>query len=103
MKFRPLPKFDSDWDSLKSEARAKFKKKAVAFSAACDGYAVNPSGHRWPTDFRVKKRKNEPGIWEMTWSFSGPDGRATFEFEMVEFEMRLIWRRIGSHEIYNDS
>jgi hypothetical protein len=39
-------------------------------------------------------------IWEMTWSFSGPDGRATFEWVSLEGEIQIRWRRIGGHEIY---
>lgn len=101
MKFRPLPKFNSDWDSLKVEARALFKGKVGAFSAACDAFAADPARYRWPKDLRVKKHRDRPGVWEMTWSFSSPDGRATFEFETVDGEMRVVWRRIGSHDIYS--
>jgi len=102
VKFRTLPKFKSDLDDLKSEFRALFMEKVVAFSAACDGYAANPSRYRWPKDLRVKKQVGASGIWEMTWSFSGPDGRATFEFETIDDEMRVVWRRIGSHDIYKN-
>jgi len=41
-----------------------------------------------------------PGIWEMTWSFSGPDGRATFALITVDGEVVLRWRRIGGHAIF---
>jgi hypothetical protein len=41
-------------------------------------------------------------IWEMTWSFSGPDGRATFEFITVDGELAIRWRRIGDHQIYEN-
>lgn len=40
------------------------------------------------------------GIWEMTWSFPGPDGRATFEFVTYDDGVRVRWRRIGNHTIY---
>ncbi len=40
------------------------------------------------------------GVWEMTWSFSGPDGRATFEWASIEGEVQIRWRRIGGHEIF---
>jgi hypothetical protein len=40
-----------------------------------------------------------PGVWEMTWSFAGPDGRATFEWVEVDGELAIQWRRIGGHEI----
>ncbi len=35
----------------------------------------------------------------MTWSFAGPDGRATFEFVEIEGEMGVRWRRVGNHSI----
>jgi len=41
-----------------------------------------------------------PGIWEMTWSFSGPDGRATFALINIDGEVVLRWRRIGGHAIF---
>jgi hypothetical protein len=41
-------------------------------------------------------------ILEMTWSFAGPDGRATFQFINVQGEVRILWRRIGGHEIFRN-
>jgi len=41
-----------------------------------------------------------PGIFEMTWSFSGPDGRATFEWVEIDGQLAVRWRRIGGHEIF---
>jgi hypothetical protein len=40
-------------------------------------------------------------VWEVTWSFSGPDGRATFEFFVVENERGIRWRRIGGRQIFS--
>jgi hypothetical protein len=40
------------------------------------------------------------GVWEMTWSFANPDGRATFEFTNDDAGLILRWRRIGDHSIY---
>jgi hypothetical protein len=36
----------------------------------------------------------------LTWSFSGPDGRATFEFVTIDGELGILWRRIGDHRIF---
>ncbi|MCL5265766.1 MAG: hypothetical protein M1343_11370 [Chloroflexi bacterium] len=41
-------------------------------------------------------------IWEMTWSFSGPDGRATFELASIDGEPAIRWRRIGNHRIFRE-
>jgi len=54
----------------------------------------------WPARLRVKKVQGIPKIWEITWSFAGPDGRATFEYFDVDGEPAILWRRIGTHEIF---
>jgi hypothetical protein len=48
---------------------------------------------------RVNRVQNHPGVWEMTWA---PDGRATFEYgEAVrKGEPHIVWRRIGTHDIF---
>jgi hypothetical protein len=48
----------------------------------------------------VKRVQATTGVWEMTWSFTGPDGRATFEWVEVGGEPAIQWRRIGGHEIF---
>jgi hypothetical protein len=50
---------------------------------------------------RVKKMKGHENIWEMTWA---ADGRATFSYaEPVKpGQPHVIWRRIGTHEIFKE-
>jgi len=36
----------------------------------------------------------------MTWSFSGPDGRATFEWVTIDGVLAVRWRRIGGHGVF---
>jgi hypothetical protein len=36
----------------------------------------------------------------MTRSFSGPDGRATFEYVEIDEELGIRWRRVGGHDIF---
>lgn len=54
----------------------------------------------------MKDVEGAPGIWEMTWSFSGPDGRATWEWATDTVEGATVpvvrWRRIGGHAIFRD-
>ncbi len=38
----------------------------------------------------------------MTWSFAGPDGRATFEWVTVHGEPAVRWRRVGGHAIFGN-
>ena len=69
------------------------------FHPACERYARDPSTP-WPRGLRVKRVVGVPGVWEMTWSFAGPDGRATFEWCEVDGELAIRWRRIGGHDIF---
>ena len=48
----------------------------------------------------MRRIQGSAGVWEMTWSFAGPDGRATFEWISIDGELAVRWRRIGRHEIF---
>ena len=98
MKYVVLDSFKADYKRLSPGERAQFKKALPDFVAACDRYALEPSV-AWPASLRVKDVERAPGIWEMTWSFSGPDGRATFEWVQFDDQLAVRWRRIGGHEI----
>jgi hypothetical protein len=45
-------------------------------------------------------------VLEMTWSFAGPDGRATWEWTTVivggATYPAVLWRRVGSHRIFSN-
>jgi len=97
------PEFEADLARLSVREYQLFRKVAKKdFSPACDRYVANP-GTAWPKQLRVHPMQGTPGIWEMTWSFSGPDGRATFQWVTVEGTTRVRWRRIGGHEIFKKS
>ena len=48
---------------------------------------------------RVKRVQGHPGVWEITWA---ADGRATFSYgaEVIPGHPHIIWRRIGTHDIF---
>lgn len=104
MKFETTPAFDDDWKRLKPEFRAAFRDLIVArFSPACDAWAAAATaggGFIWPRGLRTHPMKGRPGVWEMTWSFASPDGRATFEFVRRDDEWLCRWRRVGDHGVY---
>jgi len=92
--------FAGDWGRLSDPERALFR--AVVrddFHPACERRRADP-GAPFPGMLRVKPVAGAPGIWEMTWSFSGPDGRATFEWMQIGGEPGVRWRRIGGHAIF---
>lgn len=99
MKFRTTPAFDRDYRHLKPEHARAFRESLPAFSAVCDGYATQP-GSPWPAALRVAPMAGTRGIWEMTWSFASPDGRATFEFVVGEDKLWCQWRRVGDHDVF---
>ncbi|MGZ8438640.1 MAG: hypothetical protein ACXWXR_08880 [Candidatus Limnocylindrales bacterium] len=99
MKFAVLDSFKADYKRLSSSEQDLFKKSLRDFIVACDRYALDPSTV-WPAALRVKDVENAPGVLEMTWSFSRPDGRATLEWVQIDGELAVRWRRIGGHAIF---
>ncbi len=100
MKYETTPAFDADYKRLKPEHRAAFRELLKnRFIPACAALAHDP-GAVWPKSLRVKPVQGAPGVLEMTWSFAGPDGRATFELVTVDDELRCRWRRIGDHSAF---
>lgn len=102
MKFQVTPAFEGDWARLSEPERATFR--AVIrdeFHPACERRRDDPDAP-WPKTLRVRRVEGAPGIWEMTWSFAGPDGRATFEWADIEGQPGVPWRRIGGHSILGE-
>ena len=100
MRWQTTPQFEADLRRLPPEHRKAFRERIPAFSQAADAYLVTSGAAPWPSGLRVKPMRSAPGIWEMTWSFSGPDGRATFEFADADGMPCVRWRRIGTHAIF---
>lgn len=98
MKWEKTPAFDADLRRL-SPAELDLFRDVVrrTFVPAVERRPASP-GARRPRNLRVKKVEGAPGIWEMTWSFSGPDGRATFEWTTIDGEPAIRWRRVGRHQ-----
>ena len=101
MRYRRANSFLADYRRLSAREQARFQDAVRKVIEACEGH----SGRGvpcWPPSLRVKPVTNAPGIYEMTWSFSGPDGRATFDYVTEEGELVLRWRRTGGHEIFRE-
>ena len=99
MKYDRSEPFRADYARLSAQERLLFRKAIQEINAA---YALRGGTWppRWPSHLRIKAVRGAPGIWEMTWSFAGPDGRATFELITIGGEPALRWRRIGDHRIF---
>lgn len=101
MKYRVLPRFEKDYRRLNADEKKQFRSALSDFIAACREYEKRPEHYIWPRHLRVEKLTGSP-VMAMTWSFSGPDGRATFQFESVDGELMITWRRVGRHAIYRE-
>jgi hypothetical protein len=90
--FAQTDRFRRDFVALSPVQQAAFRAAAAKFVADL------PSG-RFRPGLRVKGVKGAPGVLEMTWA---DDGRATFEYGSAvrEGEIHIIWRRIGTHDIF---
>lgn len=102
MRFQRTDRFLADYRRLSDADRDAFRAAVRQFAAASDRVV----GHRegaWPAALRVKPVRGAPGVWEMTWNFAGPDGRATWEWTTVEIDgvryPAVRWRRVGDHRI----
>ncbi len=92
--YESLSSFQRDYARLESIDRKRFRKAVRQF---VEDLAAN----RLPRPgLRVKRVQGAPDIWELSWA---PDGRATFErgAEVVMSEAHIIWRRIGSHDVFD--
>jgi hypothetical protein len=90
--FAEIDRFRRDFAALSAAHQAAFRAAAAKFVADL------PSG-RFRPGLRVKGVQGAPGVFEMTWA---DDGRATFEYGSAvrEGETHIIWRRIGTHDIF---
>jgi len=87
-------RFAKDYAALSSGEKKRFK-------GAVDKSVADLKAKRaFRKGLRVKGVKGAPGIFEMSWA---DDGRATFEYgeEQVEGEPHIVWRRVGTHEIFD--
>ena len=102
MKFEQTARFRSDRAALPNEHFADFRRVVIdQFIPAAVRHTDSP-GSAWPKGLRVKRVQGAPGVWEMTWSFAGPDGRATFEWTEIDGERAIRWRRVGGHAIFSE-
>jgi hypothetical protein len=102
VRYETTPAFEADYRRLSKRERAMFRRVVIDdFNPACDAFRASPATP-FPDRLRVKPIAAAPGIFEMTWSFSGPDGRATFEWIDLDAEPAVRWRRVGGHRIFRD-
>ena len=105
MRFERTDLFKADYKRLSVANRELFRQAVREFNDACDRFVATNDSSSWPARLRVKAVVNAPGVFEMTWSFAGPDGRATWEWTTVPDvegtqHPAVRWRRLGDHKIF---
>lgn len=68
-------------------------------------FVPNVDAGTYPPHLRVKRVQGHPTAWEMTWSFTSPDGRAVFEYGEARLpgKRHVIWRRVRSdHNLFKN-
>jgi hypothetical protein len=103
MRFSRSDSFAADYRKLSEDEKVLFRKAMKAFAESADRVAAT-GNFVWPRSLRVKSVRGAKGVFEMTWSFSGPDGRLTWEWftardEAGEPRAAIRLRRIGGHSI----
>ncbi len=107
MRFELPEPFKDDYRRLSGEEREMFRLAVEAFNWASDRWVEAKGPASWPGDLRVKAVVNAPGIFEMTWRFTGPDGRATWEWATVmdrdgSSRPAVRWRRLGFQGVFRE-
>jgi len=98
MRYERTDSFKADYKHLSDREKRLFREAVRTMNNAYETRGDRPVP-RWPDALRVKQVESAPGVWEMTWSFAGPDGRATFDYITIDGELAVRWRRIGDHRI----
>lgn len=91
--FAWLARFGADFDGLSPAQQAAFLAAVAQFVEDLR------KGGQFRKGLRVKGVQGASGLFEMTWA---DDGRATFQYgdAVLEGEPHVIWRRVGTHDIF---
>ena len=87
-------RFRADFERLTPAQQALFLVAVEQFVADLH------EGRTFRKGLRIKGIQGAGGIFELTWA---ADGRATFEYgqEVRQGEPHIVWRRVGTHQIFN--
>ena len=91
--YESRPTFGRDYARLTAAQRKRF------LAAVSDMIEDTRARRPFRPGLRVKRVQATADVWEMTWA---PDGRATWQYgpEIIPGQPHIIWRRIGTHDIF---
>lgn len=93
-----MPTWDQT-ETFRRDLRSLSRVEKATFKRAVARFVADLQTGKFRKGLRIKKMAGYEDIWEMTWA---DDGRATFEYgtAIAEGEQHIIWRRIGTHDIF---
>ena len=98
MRYQTTAGFDAALAKLPRERRRLFIDATRAHLIPALAAGAHRGETPWPKRLRVYKIGQ---VYSLTWSFSGPDGRALFAIGPgSDGEPLLTWLAIGYHDIY---
>lgn len=96
------PTFDSTETRFQRDLRRLTPAQRKAFREAVAAFVDDlKRGEGFRPGLRVKRVQATDAVWEMTWA---PDGRATWQYgkEIVPGEPHVVWRRVGTHDVFRE-
>jgi hypothetical protein len=93
--FTKLPRFARDFAQLPEKNQERFREAVAKFIEDLE------RGESFRPGLGVRRVQGAPGVFEMRWA---PDGRATFHYgdPIREGHVHVVWRRVGTHSIFNE-
>lgn len=86
-------RFRKDFNDLDVEDKERFRVTIA------EEFVPDLLKGKFRPGLRVKGVQGAPGVFEMSWA---PDGRATWQYgeELEPGEPHIIWRRVGTHDVF---
>jgi hypothetical protein len=98
VKYQTTASFDAALAKLPREHRRMFIEAVRAHLIPALAAGARRGTASWPARLRIHKIGE---VHSLTWSFSGPDGRALFTIGPDrDGEPLLTWLAVGSHDVY---
>jgi hypothetical protein len=94
-----MPTFETFERFLREWSRLTPDQQAALATAVRKFHADLVAGEGFRKGIRIKNVQGAPGVFELTWA---DDGRATWQYgpEQREGHVHIVWRRIGTHDIF---
>jgi hypothetical protein len=98
-----LLRFRNEYEDLEPGKRQAFLAALKEFIAVLQEWEDSGRQRRpvFPQHLGIKRLHGHEGIWEFAWA---GDGRCTWSYgePILAGKCHVVWRRVGSHAIYDD-